>query len=91
MPAPSLTGALVLILCSARLTFDLVSVYYKPERVEPALWSACRFAEVLQDVSAEATCPAPPLPGEERASGKSPTNVGRRCGLFVLRGWVSVR
>ena len=74
MPAASFTGALVLILCSARLTFDLVSVNYKPERVEPALWSAYRFAEVLQDVTEEATCPATPLPGEERASEKSPSS-----------------
>ena len=74
MPAPSFTAAVVLILCGARLTFDLVSVNYKPERVEPALWSTHRFAEVLQDVTEEATCPAPPLAGEVRASVKSPSS-----------------
>ena len=70
MPAPSFTGALALILCSARLMFDLVTVHYKPDRVEPALWSAYRFAEVLNSVTDEATCPALPSAGVERASEK---------------------
>ena len=90
MPAPSFTGALVPILCGSRLTFDLVSVNYKPERVEPALWSAYRFAEVLQDVTEEATCPAPPLAGEERASVKSPSSdnvvVSLGCVVGLLYG-----
>ena len=90
MPASSFTGALVLNLRGARLTFDLASVHYKPERFEPALWSAYRFAEVLQDVTEEATCPAPPLLGVERASVKSPSSdngvVSLGCEVGLLCG-----
>ena len=77
MPAPSFTGALAVILCSARLSFDLVSVYYKPDRIEPALRSAYHFADVLSSVTDEATCPTLPPAGEERASEKltSPDSV----------------
>ena len=66
-----------MILCSARLTFDLVTVYYKPDRVEPAMWSADCFAEVLNSVTDETTCPALPPAGVERASEKvtSPDSV----------------
>ena len=76
MPAPSFTGALAQILCGARLTFDLVTVYYKPDRVEPALWSAFHFAEVLSSVTDHAACPTLP-PAEERAPEKvtSPDSV----------------
>ena len=74
MPAPSLTGKLALMLCSARLPFDLVTVYYKLDRVEPALWLAYRFAEVLHSVTDETTCPALPAAGVKRASVKDPSS-----------------
>ena len=91
MPAPSFTGALALILCSARLTFDLVTVYYKLDRVEPTLWSAYRFAEVLNSVRDESTCLAmPSSAGVERAPEKdtSPDSVVifLSCAVGLLSG-----
>ena len=90
MPAPSFTGKLALILCSARLTFDLVTVYYKPDRVEPALWLAYRFAEVLQGVTDEAASPALPAAGVERASEKGTSSdsvvVFLSCVVGLLSG-----
>ena len=90
MPAPSFTGTLALMLCSARLTVDLVTVYYKPDRVEPALLSAYRFAEVLHSVTDEATCPALSAAGVERASVKDTSSnnvvIFLSCAVGPLSG-----